>query len=88
MHQYHCKSGVVVPIDLPPFSGPVDLNLDFGPDSRMVRLGFVHNFKLGRGEHIRGGVASAGLVDVVDVVGHGHAELFDGAPLSGVEQFG
>ena len=54
----------------------------------MVQLGCVQCFELGRGEHIQGGVASAGVVEVLDVVGDSHAELFHGAPGAGVEQFG
>ena len=54
----------------------------------MVQLGCVDCFELGGGEHIQGGVASAGVVEVLDVVGDSHAELFRGAPLARVEQFG
>ena len=38
--------------DLPPFSEPGDLTPVFGPDSRMVQLGCVECFELGRGEDI------------------------------------
>ena len=54
----------------------------------MVQLGCIECFELGRGEHIQGRVATAGLVAVLDVVGDSYAELFHGAPGAGVEQFG
>ena len=72
---------------LPPVFGPADLTPVFGPGSRMVQLGCGECFELGGGEHIQGGVASARVVEILDVVGDSHAELFHGAPRAGVEQF-
>ena len=40
------------------------------------------------GVHIQGGLASAGVVEVLDVVGDGHAEFFHGSPRADVEKFG
>lgn len=54
----------------------------------MVQLGCDECFKLGRGEHIQGVVALADAVEVLEVVGNSHAELFHGAPLPGFEEFG
>ena len=54
----------------------------------MVQLGCVQCFELGGGEHIQSGVPPAVVVEVIDVVGDSHAELFHGAPGAGVEQFG
>lgn len=65
-----------------------DLTPAFGLGSRIVQLGSVQCFELGRAAHIQGGVPPAGVLEVLDVAGYGHAELFHGAPLSGVEQFG
>ena len=53
----------------------------------MVKLGCVECFNFGWCEHVQRGSPSAGVVGVLDVVGDGHAELFYGAPLAGVEQF-
>ena len=73
---------------LPQFFGPGNLTPVFGPGSRMVHLGCVQCFELGRREHIQGGVPPAVVVEILDVVGDSHAELFHGAPGAGVEQFG
>ena len=54
----------------------------------MVQPGCVKCFELGRVEHIQGGVASASVVEILDVAGDSHAELFHGAPLAGVEKLG
>lgn len=53
-----------------------------------MRLGRAVCFELVGRKHIQGGVAPAGVVDVLDVVGDSHAELFHGTPLAGVEEFG
>jgi len=53
----------------------------------MVQLGCGECFALGGGEHIQGRVASTGIVEVLDVVGDSHADLFHGAPLERVEKF-
>ena len=65
-----------------------DLTPVFGPDSRMVQLGCVECFELGRGEHIQSGVPPARVMEVLDVVGDSHAEFLDRGPGLGVEQFG
>ena len=53
--------------DLPPVVGPADLTPVLGPDSRMVQLGCVECFELGRGLVAQAGVASDGVVSVVPI---------------------
>jgi len=54
----------------------------------MVQQGCVECFELGGREHIQGEVASAGVGEVLDVVGDGYARFLDRGPGLGVEQFG
>jgi len=46
------EAGVTIKHGLPPVFGPADLTPVFGPGSRMVQLGCVQCFELGRREHI------------------------------------
>ena len=53
----------------------------------MVQLGCIQYFGLGRGEHIQNGVASPGVVKVLDVIGDSDAEFLARGPCVGVQQF-
>ena len=77
-----------IPLAWPQLFGPVDRTTVFDPGSRMVKLGCVQCFELGRGEPIQRRVPSAGVVEVLDVVGDGDAQFLNRGPGLGVEQFG
>lgn len=66
----------------------LDVSPVLGLGSRMVQLGLVQSCKISQDEASRGGLASAGVTEVLDRVSGSDSESCHVAPLSSVEWFG